>query len=391
MNWLTWIANLGAAQGIILALAIVTIPYGNRVANRFLAAFLLAESLRLLSLSYYYSGLRLLPGAPIYMMHFLSLTFGPLLYLYVHALVDKGFRFKAVYLWHFAPLLIALLLSVPRFFIAGLFFGEYDSYSALPPELKSKVSLITLPVYISLGAYSAFALRHIRRHQISIRSEFSDLEHISLRWLKWLLSLCLISAVFAGTLELLQALSLLDLGPRVVASTLTSVAIIYYIGLMGLRQPLIFDLDSNPEAAPVVDDMAPVSVATDSDGGKYQKSGLRQEEVERLWAKLSGVMQEEKPYIEAGLKLGDLASRVGSRPDYLSQVINTMARMNFYEFVNKFRVEEACRMLEADSQGRHTIADIAQEAGFSSINIFNRHFKRLQNTTPSAYRKQFAA
>jgi AraC-like DNA-binding protein len=161
---------------------------------------------------------------------------------------------------------------------------------------------------------------------------------------------------------------------------------------MGLRQPLIFDLDSSTDGSPTLEERAaPSAAAEEAEVGKYRKSGLRQEEVERLWQKLSGVMQEEKPYVEAGLKLGDLARKVGSRPDYLSQVINTKARMNFYEFVNKFRVEEACRMLERDPRGRHTIADIAQDAGFSSINIFNRHFKRLQNTTPSAYRKKFAA
>ena len=390
MNWLTWLANMGAAQGIILALAIVTVPYGNRRANRVLAAFLLAESLRLLSLSYYYSGLRLLPGVPIYMLHHLSLTFGPLLYLYVHALVDKSFVFKANYLWHLTPLLVAVILSMPGLIIGDVFFGQYNTYNELPVELKSKISLVTLPVYISLGVYSTLALRHIQRHQVRIRSEFSNLESISLRWLNWLLGLCVVSAIAAGTLELLQGLQLIALGPRVATSTLSSVAIIYYIGLMGLRQPRIFDLDSQSVIPLEVEEGSAQPATTEKDGGKYQKSGLREEEVRRLWEKLTSLMQEEKPYVETGLKLGDLAHKVGSRPDYLSQVINTMSQMNFYEFVNKFRVDEACRLLEADVEGRHNIADIAQDAGFSSINIFNRHFKRLQNTTPSAYRKNLA-
>ena len=79
------------------------------------------------------------------------------------------------------------------------------------------------------------------------------------------------------------------------------------------------------------------------------------------------------------------------RPDYVSQVINTRAGVNFYEFINDFRVGEACRLLEFDPENRRNIADIAQDAGFSSINVFNSHFKRLRNTTPSAYRKQLVA
>ncbi|KAA1193948.1 helix-turn-helix transcriptional regulator [Pseudohalioglobus sediminis] len=390
MDWLTWFANLGAAQGLILALAIATVPYGNRLANRILAAFLLAESLRLISLSYYYSGERLMPGMPIYMLQHLSLTFGPLLYLYVHALVDKGFALKPVYLWHFTPMLVAVFLSFPGLMIGEL-FGQYDSYSDVPSELKSRISFVTLPVDISLATYSAIALRYIQRHQVSIRSEFSNLENIDLRWLKWLLWLCMISAIVAGLFELLQGLHVLDFGRRVVAAAVASVAIIYYIGLMGLRQPRIFDLDSQTATVSEPGEESGAAPGPEKEGGKYLKSGLRDEEVERLWEKLTALMEEDKPYLEPGLKIGDLARRVGSRADYLSQVINTKSRMNFYEFINKFRVDEACLLLEADLNRRHNIADIAQDAGFSSINVFNRHFKRLRNTTPSAYRKNLSA
>ena len=276
----------------------------------------------------------------------------------------------------------------------GLFvsdeFRQYDSYSALPWALKSKISLVSIPVYISLGVYSLLALRHLQRHQMSIRREFSSLESISLKWLKWLLWLCLFSAISAGAVELLQALMLVELGSRVVASEITSVAIIYYIGLMGLRQPLIFDRDRKAAKLPVVDATPPPDSSPETDSGKYKKSGLRDEEVQRLWEKLTILMAEEKPYTQAGLKLGELASKVRDRPDYVSQVINTMADMNFYEFVNNFRVEESCRLLEADPGNRRNISDIAQDAGFSSINVFNSHFKRLRNTTPSAYRKQLS-
>ena len=315
MHWLSWLAHLGAAQGFILALAIITIPYGNRQANRILAVFLCAESLRLLSLSYYYLEVNILPGVPIYQLHHLSYAFGPLLYLYVHSLVDKDFTFRARYLWHFTPVVVAIIVFMPGLFVSDE-FRQYDTYSALPWALKSKISLVSLPVYISLCVYSILALRHLQRHQMSIRREFSSLESISLKWLKWLLWLCLFSAISAGAVELLQALMLVELGSRVVVSEITSVAIIYYIGLMGLRQPLIFDLDQKAAKLPVVDDTPPPDSTPETDSGKYKKSGLRDEEVQRLWEKLTILMAEEKPYTQAGLKLGELASKVRGRPDY---------------------------------------------------------------------------
>ena len=271
MPWLSWLAHLGAAQGFILALAIVTVPYGNRRANRILAAFLCAESLRLLSLSYYYLEIDLFPGVPIYQLHHLSYTFGPLLYLYVHSLVDKNFVLCARHLWHFLPYVCATLLFMPGLFVSAE-LGQYGSYSAVPWELKSKISMASLPVYVSLGVYSLLALRHLRQHQVSIRQEFSNLESISLKWLKRLAWLCLFSAISAGVVELLQAMMLVELGSRVVVSEVTSVAIIYYIGLMGLRQPVIFDQVQGDGTLPGTDpaeDTAPVESKTG--GGKIQE------------------------------------------------------------------------------------------------------------------------
>lgn len=390
IDWLSWLAHLGAAQGIILALAIVTVPYGNRQANRILACFLLAESLRLLSLSYYYFEVALLPHLPIYQLHNLSYAFGPLLYLYAHCLVDREFTFRVRDLWHFTPVILAVIFFMPGLFVTEELW-QYGSYRVLPQELKAKISLVTLPVYISLSIYSALALRDLQRHQMNIRIEFSTLETVNLKWLKWLMWLCLFSATTTAAAELLQAMGLVEFNRRVVVSVVTSVAIIYYIGLMGLRQPRIFDQAPTVTTPSVLQPAPRPEPAPVTEGEKYSKSGLREEDIQCLWQNLTGLMAKDKLYTRAGLKLNELARVVGSRPDYVSQVINTMSGTNFYEFINSYRIDEACRQLQDDPGARRNIADIAQDAGFTSLNIFNRHFKRIRGTTPSAYRKVLSA
>jgi len=53
-------------------------------------------------------------------------------------------------------------------------------------------------------------------------------------------------------------------------------------------------------------------------------------------------------------------------------------------YVNELRVGRACRLLAND---RRKVTDIAFECGFQNLANFNRHFHKIQQMTPSAYRR----
>ncbi|MCE2517322.1 MAG: helix-turn-helix domain-containing protein [Alphaproteobacteria bacterium] len=55
----------------------------------------------------------------------------------------------------------------------------------------------------------------------------------------------------------------------------------------------------------------------------------------------------------------------------------------FTEFVTRVRIGQACSMLQGTDE---KIATICHEVGFRNLANFNRHFRRIKNTTPSAYR-----
>ena len=56
----------------------------------------------------------------------------------------------------------------------------------------------------------------------------------------------------------------------------------------------------------------------------------------------------------------------------------------FTEFVIKVRVGQACTMLQATDE---KIATICHEVGFNNLANFNRHFLKIKDMTPSAYRQ----
>jgi AraC-like DNA-binding protein len=123
---------------------------------------------------------------------------------------------------------------------------------------------------------------------------------------------------------------------------------------------------------------------------KYERSGLSTQAAEAGLARLTAYMSAEKPHMNEGLTLQDLASRVDLAPNHLSQVINENWKMGFHEFLNSYRVKAAETMLLDPARGDHSILEIANEAGFNSKSAFNAAFRRHRGMTPSEFRSQSA-
>ncbi|MCB1173375.1 MAG: AraC family transcriptional regulator [Leptospiraceae bacterium] len=60
---------------------------------------------------------------------------------------------------------------------------------------------------------------------------------------------------------------------------------------------------------------------------------------------------------------------------------------NFNQFLNSYRIHEACRVLADPAMNDQTVLRIAFDLGFASLAPFNLAFKRITGTTPTKYRK----
>lgn len=61
-----------------------------------------------------------------------------------------------------------------------------------------------------------------------------------------------------------------------------------------------------------------------------------------------------------------------------------MTHMTFTDFINDFRVNNACRLLHADMP----IADVCFESGFNNLSHFNKTFKTIKGKSPRTYRTE---
>ena len=101
-------------------------------------------------------------------------------------------------------------------------------------------------------------------------------------------------------------------------------------------------------------------------------------------------MKQQQPYLKSNLTLPDLARLVSTTPNYLSQVINAQLHMNFFDFINSYRIETAKNLIRNPLPHTRTILDIAMESAFNSKSAFYTAFKKQMGITPVEYKRGFA-
>lgn len=89
---------------------------------------------------------------------------------------------------------------------------------------------------------------------------------------------------------------------------------------------------------------------------------------------------------EKGIHLKEIAEAEKLNFYYLSTFIKQNLGMSFQDYVNMKRIEKVMDQLMTTTKN---ITDIAFESGFSTTKSMNQLFKRMLNTTPSAFRRKY--
>ena len=146
------------------------------------------------------------------------------------------------------------------------------------------------------------------------------------------------------------------------------------IGYFGLKQNVIFENEF--ELQPAIDE----------EKMKYSGSTLKDDEATKYTEQLAEYMLKERPYLNPELTLTQLASDLDITTHHLSQIINEQFKLNFFEYINQFRVEEVKARIKNPKFENYSLLGIALDSGFNSKSAFNRMFKKFTNQTPSQFK-----
>jgi AraC-like DNA-binding protein len=92
-------------------------------------------------------------------------------------------------------------------------------------------------------------------------------------------------------------------------------------------------------------------------------------------------------FLEPGLTIASLASRLGTQEYLLRRLLNgRLGFRNFNDFLHRLRIAEACRRLRGPDASALPILTLSIELGYSSLATFNRAFKSIVGVSPTEYR-----
>ena len=119
-----------------------------------------------------------------------------------------------------------------------------------------------------------------------------------------------------------------------------------------------------------------------------QSVEIEDEKVAEILKKLNTFEREEQ-YLQRDTSLTTVAKKMNTNTTYLSKVINAHKKKTFISYVTDLRIDHAVKKLKNEPRLRaYTIASIANEMGFNSVNTFARAFKKKVGITPAYFIKQ---
>lgn len=372
--WLL-IFSVAGGQALLLAIALWRRPF-DRPANRLLSAWMLLVCVDL--------GIRAWAqvdqtGASFRPMRLASLfpfLHASAFYLYVRTLISGkvvGWRD----LLHGAGFFVALALSTEIFIASAeqianaLSLGHARGFW----RLGHWSSLILFGYSV---AYIVAAVRLVAGERRRLLDTRSDVDPDALRWLMVVAASQCVIWMTALVDSFVPGLS--DGNELIYAAVAGWILLAGYLSLV---QP--------QSAAAPADQNRPVN----ADAIEPQQTATATEQAndprfDAVAERLRVLMEDDHLYRETALSIAQLARRSGY-PEYLvSAVINRRFGCPFWDYINRYRVEQARDRLSDPGETR-TALDIAYDCGFSSKSTFNAAFKRLLDETPSACRKRAEA
>lgn len=312
----------------------------------------------------------------------LPLLGGPLLFLYILSLTGHRVSLST----------LIIHLGFYFVFVGILFFlQEHDNivlmalegYIRIPENPPSWMHYYAIPLALSGLLYCVWDLLLLRDHRKTIADLFSFEDKISLNWVRYVVYSYFV--LFILTSFLVFGATQFQLFPIREAFTLVGIALsmmLVAFGFYAFRQTAIF---SNMTAGGYRIESVPKN---DNQPAAYAKSGLDAQKMENLANQVVERMENKKLFLNEDLSLAMLAEQCKISQAQLSQVINQHFHINFYDFVNRYRVEEAKKKLVSPDFDQLSILGVAFECGFKSKSSFNRYFKKYTGIAPTEFKKR---
>jgi len=354
METLAWI---GFTQSLFGALLLLTKP-NTRLPDRLLTVWMVICAITFIEIA-------IAKAESFTITPINAMITNVLLYFYSILLTKENFKFRSKHFYHaLLPVVFILVivwtgakLRIDQYFYEDVF---------LPYRLVLTVSLI-----VSFFLYWFLSIRAIHRYRMQFKNEYSSIEAgIKLNWLLFVLIFYILYNLVLITAGFVEVFSAIETN-YILFILIFNLFLVFAFTFYGLRQNALLPVAQNQ-----------------LEQEAYSNSRLDDDEKTLIKQKLLQHFEKNEPYIDGSLTITSLANQLKVQRYKLTEVLNTELEMNFYRFVNEYRVEKVKKMLTDPAYERLSIEAVGYDCGFNSKSTFFTVFKNLVGMTPAKYQEK---
>lgn len=360
---------------LLIGVGVLLFSRHEKTASLYLAGFFLCIALSAGPQVIGYAGLYdRLPGLTYFPVFYVTLWFGPLLYLHGYKLMRGGPLGWRVYL--LIPGVIQIIYYLWAFFGLGTGWSDYQAKWAYNGAVHQPY-VAPVDTFLSLGLL-AFALIAVWRLLKSYNTYLDNTQSQAIDFDPIWLRRIILGAVIGGVIYFIgEIVSLLNPGNfriffvfQLAVLLITAWLAIEAIFRLNRAFPKLPDINVTTELVESAENTLSPTVETSAQEG--------------LAALIKNKVVSEDWFLESQISIRDLAKRLGTNESYISRALNQDIGESFNRFINKHRVEHAKALIQA---GDGSMLMIALDSGFNSKATFNRVFQNIAGQTPSAFKK----
>ena len=314
---------------------------------------------------YFHRAVDLLPLSDILYVS-ANLTVYPLYLIYIIRLTSK---WRAVYWLMLLPGLLAIMATgtgyifmtdeEDRMFVHNYLYHNSQTeltdmalFQAYIRQFCKLVFAIEVIATVVIGSMM------IRRYDRMVDEFYADTDDKSMRNIKSILYLVLTIAILSFIVNIIGRARFTDHEIILTTTSLMFSALLFAIGYEGLHRHFsIIDMRINKEQV-------------SNDDSAALKDAVNRSMTERIIS----LVENDKIYLQPDLKLDDLAQMMHTNRTYIYQAVNQQMGISFNEFINRYRIAHAKRLMASDPT--LSMNDVALLSGFASLSSFYRNMKK---------------
>lgn len=211
----------------------------------------------------------------------------------------------------------------------------------------------------------------VNRYNNQIANFYSNLENRTILWVNIFLYSFVLTSVLSIVFNIIGRSFFIEspillLFPSVIFSVL-----LFFIGLLGYMQNhTVVDLEIEEKES--------------------ENANTKSYNTNKLNENILELFENDAVYKILDLKITDLSEMLHTNRTYISKHINTEFSCTFNDFVNRYRIEEAKKLLTDDLSKNYSLNYISEKSGFGSMGSFMRVFRDVVGITPGKYRERNA-